>query len=447
MPIVINPLNRCSRPLKILLNNHGSNAKAAEVSTTYYWDHSKTLKGKNPLDAILLSQRTNGTDFISHAIAAARALEEIAQVKIPENAQIIRNILLGLDIIYGHITHFYQYVLPDYIPIPRSGNPSGVDVDYRISSDVVEKMITHMWTSYEIRRTIHNLIALIGGKAPHVSNIVAGGVSKALSGPDAIRAKSMLRQVSDFINREYTHDIWQIKVAYRDFFNIGGWEGRLLTFGEFPQKENSNYYISPKALDESGLVNIQKSLLTVEYSGSYFEAETKGNSLKTQFRPVPDKAGGYSWTKGIVYSKQTYETGAVARMFLSGNKIIADLGTNAVSVMGRLRARLEECYRLAEQMRIWIDQLNPKERVASEFEIPKEGEAISFAESSGGSIVHCLSINKGKIDIYNIFDSYSWNICPTTYEGQRNPMERAITGIRIANNKYPIQVFRIIRSF
>lgn len=449
MPIVINPLNRCTRPLKIVFNNHGNKAKAAEVSTTYYWDHAKMLRGKDPLDAILLTQRTSGTDFISHAVAAARALEEIAQTKIPGNAQIIRNILLGLEIIYGHITHFYQYVLPDYIPVTRTGHPNGVDVDYRISPAIVQNMITHIWSSFEVRRNIHSLMALIGGKAPHVCNITAGGVSKALSEPELIRAKSMLRQVSEFINREYAHDIWQLKVTYTDFFYIGGGEGRLLTVGEFPQKDKADLYIKPKATDDKGATSLEKSLIAVEYSGSYFDAiaASGDNSLKNQFRPVPDKAGGYSWTKGIVYSKKTYETGALARLYLSGNKIITDLGSNAVSVMGRLRARLEECTRLSEQMAGWIDQLKPKEPVASEVEIPEKGEAISFSESSGGSVIHYVSIDNGKINQYNIFDSYSWNVCPTANEGQRNPIEQAITGINIRNNQYPIQVFRAVRSF
>lgn len=449
MPIVINPLNRCSRPLKIILNNHGNKAKAAEVSTTFYWDHSKMLRGKDPLDAMLLTQRTNGIDCVSHALAAARALEEIAQVKIPGNAQIIRNILLGLDIIYGHITHFYQYVLPDYIPSPGSGHPSGVDVDYRIPSNVVSNMIAHIWRSFEIRRTIHSLIALIGGKAPHVCSIIAGGVTKDLFGPDVIRAKSMLREIGEFVNREYSHDLWQMKVAYKDYYNIGGGEGRLLTLGEFPQAEKGDYYIDQRVQDETGTSEINKSLITVEYAGSYFdpEAASSNNSLKTQFRPVPDKAGGYSWTKGVVYTKKTYETGALARMFLSGNRIVTDLGPGAISVMGRLRARLEECIQLVGQMQTWIGQLNPKERMASELKIPEKGEAISFAESSGGSVIHCVSINKGRIHQYNIFDSSSWNICPTTQEGQRNPVEQAISGLRIPNNKYPIQVFRVVRSF
>lgn len=447
MPIVIHPLNRGLKPLKIVLHNHGTRIKAAEVGTTYYWDQTKILRGNDPLDATQLAQRASGVDFIAHAVAAARAVEEIAQVKIPANARVIRNILLGLDIIYGHLTHFYHTALPDYIPYPGMGTPKNRDDDYRVPSDAVQLITTHIWRSYEVRRTIHGLMALMGGKAPHVCNIMAGGVTRGLSETEFIKAKSMLKEISDFINKEYSYDLWQIKQAYGDYFYIGRGEGRLLTVGEFPQQENAVFYITPRVQTETGTENVNENLMTVEYATSFFEPEiSKDNLLKTRYKPVPGRAGGYSWVKGIVYNKMPYETGALARMLLSGNKTINELGKGAISVMGRYRARLEESTRLIEQMAVWLDELNLKERTMAEFEVPETGEAISYAEASGGAVVHYVSLKKGKIDNYNIFDSYSWNVCPTTKEGYRNVIEQALMGIELPLNGH-VPVYRVARSF
>lgn len=447
MPIVIHPLNRGQKPLKLVLHNHGTSIKAAEVGTTYFWDQTKVLRGNDPLDATQLAQRASGIDFIAHAVAAARAVETIAQVKIPSNARIIRNILLGLEIIYGHLMHFYHTVLPDYIPYPGMGIPRNRDNDFRVSSDAVQVITSHMWRSYEIRRTIHGLIALMGGKAPHVCNVLAGGVTNGLSEIDFVKAKSMLKEISDFINKEYSYDLWQIKQAYGDYFYIGGGEGRLLTVGEFPQQDDAVYYITPRVQTDTGTENINKEGFTVEYVGSYFEPEiSKDNLLKTRYKPVPGRAGGYSWVKGIVYNKMPFETGALARMLLSGNKTINELGRGAISVMGRHRARLEESTRLIEQMSEWINELNHKEKSIVEFEMPESGEAVSFAESSGGSVVHYVSLKKGKIDNYNIFDSFSWNACPTTKDGYRNVIEQALMRTELPLNGH-VPIYRVARSF
>ena len=53
-----------------------------------------------------LTQRICGMCSSAHAIAAAIALEQAAGVEIPRNAVILRNLILGADIIQNHVRHF-----------------------------------------------------------------------------------------------------------------------------------------------------------------------------------------------------------------------------------------------------------------------------------------------------------------------------------------------------
>lgn len=448
MALVIHPLNRGIRPIKVVLDTNYSEVTNCQATTTYYWDFAKLLRGKNPLDAIQLTQRSNGIDYVAHAIAAARALEEMAQVKVPVNAQIIRNLLLALETIYGHITYFYQNVLPDYIPYPGSGVLNESDGDFRISSGIQDVIMSHVWNSYEIRRDIHGLISILGGKAPHICSIIPGGVTKSLGSIDLVKAKSIIKDVTRFINQDFSYDIWQIKKTYAEYFHIGRGCGRLLTLGEFPQKDNS-LQISPRTFNGSEIAEASKNQISVECTYSWFEAEA-GSTEKTvssKYKPIPGKTGAYSWMKGLVYDKQTYETGALARMYLTGNKVITDLGKGAISVMGRYRARLEECARLVEFAAAWLEQLDLKEKAVVELEIPSEGQAVGVAEGSVGPVVHYVSLGNEKINNYNVFDSLSWNLCPTSQSGQFGPLEQSLVGMSIPNGKYPVSIYRIARSF
>ena len=448
--LVIHPLNRGVRPIKIILKVEGGAISGAEVGATHHWDFSKVLMGKDPMDGIQLTQRMSGIDFTAHALAAAKALEGIAQSKLTNNARIIRNIALGLDIIYGHITHYYQSILPDYIPFPSAGILSNTRGDYRLPPNRVESMLKNAWRAFEVRRMIHSILAIFGGKAPHVCNIIFGGVTRIATGFEIIQAQSMLKEITGFINNEYAYDLWNIKKVYSEYFNVGTGVQRLLSVGEFPQKEKAEHMITAKALINSQSVSIDKSLFGVDVTGSWFEPELEGddeNSLGTRFKAIPGKSGGYSWVKGALYDKQTCETGAMPRMYLSGNQNITDLGAGAFSVMGRLRARLEEGVRLAEQIAVWLEQLNPSEKPDINGELPETGEGVGLAESSGGAVVHYVSLRGGKISNYNILDSCSWNARATSQQGQRGPIEQALVGIPVSGSDIPVQAYRVARSF
>ncbi|MCL5935631.1 MAG: nickel-dependent hydrogenase large subunit [Firmicutes bacterium] len=446
MVVVVHPLNRGIRPIRIELDTDGGKVVGAKAGTTYYWDFANTLKGKDPMDAIQLTQRTSGLDFVAHATAIVRALEEIAAVQLTGIAVLTRNVLLGLDIVYGHITHFYSNVLPDYIPFPEEGPFYNVAGDFRLPPGVRDSMIKNMWRAFEIRQLIHNIMAVLSGKAPHICSVIMGGVTRAVTGAEIVRINSVLKEVAGFVNHEYYNDLVQIEQVYGQYFNIGGGAGNLLTVGEFPRDKAGNCLFSAGVNFQAARFN--KKLISMDFTGAWFEAEgTWEGPLAATLKPKPDKPGGYSWVKGALYGNKTCEVGPLARMALTGNAQITGLGKRAMSVLGRYRARLEECKVLLIQIIGWLEQINPGEKPAEHTEMPEEGEAIGVAEASQGSVVHYVSIKKGKIDKYNVLDAYSWNLCPNTREGLKGPMEQALTGLVVTGPEVTADVLRVARSF
>ncbi len=447
--LVIHPLNRGTRPVRIELETEAGRVVKAKAGTTYYWDFTSSLQGKDPLDAVQLTQRTSGADFVSHAVAACRALEDIAGIKPSGMMKLTRNILLSLDMVHGHITHFYQNVLPDYIPYPGGGPFHGGVGDFRLPADAAGLMLKNMWKSFEIRRLVQKMMAVAGGKAPHIFSVIFGAVTYRLNTSDIVKMASVLKEISLFINNEYSDDLARIEDTYREYFQIGAGTSNFLAVGEFPQKEQADFLIPAKAAMDFIPTDLEKNRISVDYSGSWFEIQDgQESSPLTHTTPVPGKPGGYSWVKGAVYDSRPHQVGAMARMVLAGNPVVARLGNRAASVLGRYRARLEESRMLVKLIAGWLEQLDPEENPAAEAAgLPKEGEAVGFAEASQGSVAHYVSIRKRKIERYNVLDPFSWNLCPTTRNGLQGPVEQALVGTAVSGPDVPVETLRVVRSF
>jgi hydrogenase large subunit len=444
--IIIHPLNRGSRPIKLELSVESGRVVSARTGTTYFWNNDKTLEGKEPMDAIQLTQRMCGIDFVSHSLAAVRALEEIAQIEMTVTGLRLRNILLALEMTYGHIAHFYQTALPDYVLFPNAGPFYNGIGDFRLPAATNERLIKNAWRAFDVRQLIHSIMAVIGGKAPHLCGIVFGGVTKNINSSEIIIILSILKDVTGFINNEYTNDLSLVQKAYPQYSSVGNGGGNFLAVGDFPESKRLDLRSSPKVMSNLGSIGMEKARISIDTTCSWFEEkEVVQPALSVELNPVPNKSGAYSWVKGAVYDKKTFETGAIARLVLSGSAATGGLG--AVSAMGRHLARLEECKILVGWITAWLENTNLLEKPAVKAKVPAEGEAIGTAEASNGSVVHYISIKKGRIFRYNTLDSYSWNLCPFTREGMAGPLEQALLGLNVTGPVIPVEVIRVARSF
>lgn len=91
-------------------------------------------------------------------------------VEVPENGRIARNLMLAGNYLQSNILHFYHlggqdyFHGPDTVPfIPRYRNP-----DLRLSEEQNTLAMDEYIEALEVRQVCHQLVALFGGRMPHL---------------------------------------------------------------------------------------------------------------------------------------------------------------------------------------------------------------------------------------------------------------------------------------
>ena len=106
--LVIDPINRVEGDMAVELFIDDDNIIQDAKSLGFvYRGFENIFRGRNPFDAMRMSQRSCGVCPVSHGTAGAKAIEAAANFKIPKNAQLIRDIVLGANIMVSHLTHYY----------------------------------------------------------------------------------------------------------------------------------------------------------------------------------------------------------------------------------------------------------------------------------------------------------------------------------------------------
>src|SRR4030042_980358 len=175
--IVIDPVTRIEGHLKIECVVENGAVKDARATGSLFRGLELILRGRDPRDAQIITQRICGVCPQSHGIAATLNLDSAFGIadKIPDNGRIIRNLILGAAHIADHILHFYHLVALDYVDVARLAKYKGNDPalnsiksfiargelapfvpryedDYRLPDKVNEQAIAHYVTAFDMRR-------------------------------------------------------------------------------------------------------------------------------------------------------------------------------------------------------------------------------------------------------------------------------------------------------
>ncbi|NMC75030.1 MAG: nickel-dependent hydrogenase large subunit, partial [Geobacteraceae bacterium] len=115
--IVIDPITRIEGHLRIEAEVTGDRVADAWSSSTMFRGIEKILQGRDPRDAWVFTQRFCGVCTTVHAIAAVRSVENALGIRIPPNAELIRNIIMGMQNVHDHVIHFYHLHALDWVDI------------------------------------------------------------------------------------------------------------------------------------------------------------------------------------------------------------------------------------------------------------------------------------------------------------------------------------------
>jgi hydrogenase large subunit len=465
--LVIDPVTRIEGHLKIEVDVKDNKVIDAHSSGGLFRGFEILLNGRDPRDATQITQRICGVCPTAHATASVCCLDNAFKVKPSTQGRILRNLVLASNYLSSHILHFYHLVALDYVKgpetepfIPRYAG------DYRLDRAVNDLVIRQYLEALKIQALAQEMIAVWGGKMPHVSGLVVGGCTATPRVEEIAAFKKKLTVVKNFTEKTYLPTVYLVAGAYKDLSGIGIGFKNVISHGVFPlDDDQKSFMFKPGTYTQGTDLPFDPREIREFVKYSWYDNSTTGlNPRAGKTIPAPDKSVAYSYIKAIRYKGLPHETGPLARQWIANsvlsknaNKFLGltndkevrfrDLGDKAFSILGRLIARAEESAMVAAAMEKWTDQVRPDMSGAQQVEVPANAEGVGFTEAPRGSLSHWISIKDEKIANYQVCAPTIWNASPRDDQGILGPIEQALLGTPVADVKNPINVVRVIRSF
>src|ERR1700741_4946169 len=313
--ITIDPITRIEGHLRIDVEVDNNAVSNAWASCTMWRGIEKILRGRDPRDAWLFTQRFCGVCTTVHAMASVRSVEDALKLEIPLNAQYIRNLILIAHALHDHIVHFYQLSALDWVDvmqIPRadpaatsklaetlspwgrnsrnelkaaqdrvnavaSSGQLGIFANgywghpaMHLSPDVNLLAFSHYIQALEYQSKALQVVSILGSKTPHIQNLTVGGVANAID-LDSTSALGMsqlamigtlLEQVVQFVQQVYFVDVCAVAAMYPEWFKIGSGVRNYLAMPDLPLDSQGSAYDLPGGYIRDGDLAGVKSFKT-----------------------------------------------------------------------------------------------------------------------------------------------------------------------------------------
>lgn len=467
--IAIDPVTRLEGHLKVEVTVEDGKVADARITGGMYRGFEAILKGRAPRDASQIVERICGVCPVAHATASSMALEDLCGLEVPPNGRVARNLMLAGNYLQSNILHFYHLAGQDYfrgpdtVPfIPRYPHP-----DLRLSASQNALAVDEYIEALEVRQICHQLVAIFGGRMPHLQGVLTGGAAQIPDKETILEYAARMKKVRAFVENRYLPLAYAIASRYPELFDMAHGYRNALCVGVFPLAErgrrfyDSGVYIGGR--DEP--FDRDRILEDVRYS--WFEPASSGMSIpRSESEPDVDKADAYSFVKAPTYAGHRVEVGPLARMWIN-DKPLSPQGRDffekvfsvraetfrgigedrAFSVMGRNIARAEEVHQMLGRIEAWLEELQPGEPTFVLPEVPNEGEGIAFTEAPRGALCHYIRVKNGVIDGYEVVAATTWNCSPRDDKGRRGAVEEALIGVPVPHEDSPVDVGRVIRAY
>jgi hydrogenase large subunit len=295
--VVVDPVTRIEGHLRCEVNVDEDNVIRNAVSSGTMWRGLEViLKGRDPRDAWAFTERICGVCTGTHALASVRAVEDALGIEIPDNANIIRNMMQLTLQVHDHLVHFYHLHALDWVDVvnaleadpkatselaqsisswPKSSPGYFRDIQTRLKKFIESGQlgpftngywgnpayklppaanlmaVAHYLEALDFQKEIVKIHTVFGGKNPH-PNWLVGGMPCAINVHDtgAVGAINMerLNLVSSiidrtiaFIDQVYLPDLQAIAGYYKDWLHGGGLSSQaVLAYGDIPDRANDN---------------------------------------------------------------------------------------------------------------------------------------------------------------------------------------------------------------
>ncbi len=287
--VVVDPVTRIEGHLRVEAVLDDKNTIQDAISSGTMWRGLEViLQGRDPRDAWAFTERICGVCTTVHALASVRSVENALSIKIPPNAEIIRNIMFLTQYVQDHIIHFYHLHALDWVDIvsalkadpgataelaqkvsptwPLSSKGYFTDIAttvkkfvesgqlgifanaywghpaYKLPPEANLMAVAHYLEALKWQKDIIKIHTIFGGKNPH-PNYLVGGMACAIDmqSDNAINMerlnmiKDLIAGGVNIVENMYIPDLLAIASFYKDWAAIGGGLGNYMAYGDVPQ--------------------------------------------------------------------------------------------------------------------------------------------------------------------------------------------------------------------
>ncbi|HHW15720.1 MAG TPA: nickel-dependent hydrogenase large subunit [Firmicutes bacterium] len=446
--LVIDPVTRVEGHMKVEVQVEGGKVTDAWVTSNLFRGIEIILQNRDPRDAVYYTQRICGFCPGSHAVASAYALWSANPVDVPKNGQILRNMMLAADYLMDHLRHFYYLVYPDFVKLPPVAPfvPYGT-ADYRLPAKETARLTEWYLEGLDQQRRADTMVAVFGGKSPHLHGIFPGGASEPPTADRVERYASHAAELLKFIDTRMLPAAELFAEYYPDYFKLGRGLGRMISFGLYQKSARAEDRVFLPGIVGGGgqvrhltLAELNDGI-TESVDHSWYKPRGPEKPGAGHTEPVRPKDGAYSWTKAPRWRGQAFETGPLARMWIKGEY------RKGISQMDRTIARVLETRKMAELALEWVKELDPKGPWIARWEVPKTAQGVGLVDAVRGGLGHWVTIDGYKIARYQVVTPTTWNASPRDGKGQRGAIEEALLGTPVADPDHPAEIARVIHSF
>ncbi|MBN7773962.1 nickel-dependent hydrogenase large subunit [Clostridium aminobutyricum] len=431
--IIINPVTRISGFMEIQADVESNYIVDARTKGLMFRGFEKMLIGRNPFDAVYFTERICGICSTAHAMASTMALENVMNITPSEQGRYLRDIIHGSEFLQNHLRHFYQFTLPDFVKLPEDYPLFKSDQnDYRLPPDINDRMVRDYFESLVMSRDAHEMLAVLGGKAPHNHGVFIGGITSPVTVDKIAHLSSLLYKIDRFIEEKMIPDVLDIAQYYPEYYHIGGGYGNLLSYGCFDNyKELGTLYVDPLVYSNNTVTNFNPNEISQASDYAWFTETGEPDTRKPQ---------AYSWIKAPRYDNLPFEVGPLARQWLSGEY------TNGISAMDRIIARALEVKKIASIIKTLLQNLIPGVPMQEVYSVPVSGEGRGLIDTTRGALGHWVIIEDSRIAFYQVISPSVWNLSSQTGD-VKGTAEQSLIGTPIRNISDPVEIGRVIRSF
>ncbi len=286
--IVVDPVTRIEGHLRIEAVVENGRITDAYSAGTMVRGFEKILKGRDPRDAWAFTERACGVCTTVHALSSVRAVEDALKITVPEDAELIRNLMFCTQYVQDHVIHFYHLHALDWVDVvsalkakpeetsrlaqsistwPQSspayfaqvqnrikafvesgqlgifGNGYWGHSAYKLPPEVNLLGVAHYIEALGWQKEIIKIHTIFGGKNPH-PNYLVGGVPcsinvEEVNAVNTERLNQVGRLITDaiaFVEQVYLPDLMAVAGFYKDWAAVGGGLSNYLVYGDLPTR-------------------------------------------------------------------------------------------------------------------------------------------------------------------------------------------------------------------